>query len=147
MTEFRFRNDLFTNFLPQSCWKRKFTNNLKMFITICPCKIWNTWLIISTKSKLAAYFMLMWCGDTGSLSRCMPVRGEHVGAHGGLWAKLGKPATKMAHTYQIQIQYSAFSEITCDNSTKYWPTVLGILRKILICRKIVKKWRDFVCGL
>ena len=75
---------------------------------------------------MAAYFMLMWCGDTGSLSRCMPVRGEHVGAHGELWAKLGKPATKMAHTYQIQIQYSAFSEITYDNSTKYWPTVLGI---------------------
>ena len=68
--------------------------------------------------------MLMWYGDTGSLSRCMPVRGEHVGAHGGLWAKLGKPAAKMAHTYQIQ--YSAFFEITYDNSTKYWPTVLGI---------------------
>ena len=63
--------------------------------------------------------MLMCCGDTGSLSRCMTVRGEHVGAHGELGAKLGKPATKMALTYQIQIQYSAFSEITYDNSTKY----------------------------
>ena len=56
----------------------------------------------------------------------MPGRGEHVGAHGELWAKFGKPATKMALTYRLQIQYSAFSEITYDNSTKYWPTVLGI---------------------
>ena len=58
----------------------------------------------------------------------MPVRAEHVGAHGGRWAKLGKPASKMAHTYQIHVQYSAFSEKTYDNSTKYWPTVLGIFQ-------------------
>ena len=44
---------------------------------------------------------------------------EHVDAHGGRRAKLGKPASKMAHTYQIHVQYSAFSEITYDNSTKY----------------------------
>ena len=43
---------------------------------------------------------------------------EHVFAHGGRLAKLGGPASKMALTYQIHVQYSAFSEITYDNSNK-----------------------------
>ena len=51
----------------------------------------------------------------------MPVRGEHVDAHGGRRAKLGKPASKMTHTYQIHVQYSAFSEIT------YSPRARGVL--------------------
>ena len=48
----------------------------------------------------------------------MPVMAEHVFAHGGRLAKFGVPATKMAFTYQIHVQYSAFSEITYDNSNK-----------------------------
>ena len=48
----------------------------------------------------------------------MPVMAGHVFAHGGRSAKLGEPASKMALTYQIHVQYSAFSEITYDNSNK-----------------------------
>ena len=43
---------------------------------------------------------------------------EHVFAHSGRLAKLGEPASKMALTYQIHVQNSAFSEITYDNSNK-----------------------------
>ena len=48
----------------------------------------------------------------------MAVMAGHVFAHGGRSAKLGEPASKMALTYQIHVQYSAFSEITYDNSNK-----------------------------
>ena len=48
----------------------------------------------------------------------MPVMAGHVFAHGGRSANLGEPASKMALTYQIHVQYSAFSEITYDNSNK-----------------------------
>ena len=48
----------------------------------------------------------------------MPVMAGHVFAHGGRSAKLGEPASKLALTYQIHVQYSAFSEITYDNSNK-----------------------------
>ena len=48
----------------------------------------------------------------------MPVMAGHVFAHGGRSAKLGEPASKMVLTYQIHVQYSAFSEITYDNSNK-----------------------------
>ena len=47
---------------------------------------------------------------------------EHVFAHGGRLAKLGEPASKMALTYQIHVQYSAFSKITYDNSNKIFLT-------------------------
>ena len=40
----------------------------------------------------------------------MPVRAEHVGAHGGRSAKLDTPASKMAHTYQIHVPYSYFGK-------------------------------------
>ena len=62
--------------------------------------------------------MLMWCGDTGPLSKCMPVMAGHVFAHGGRSANQGEPASKMALTYQIHLKYSAFSEITYYNSNK-----------------------------
>ena len=42
----------------------------------------------------------------------------HMFAHGGRSAKLGEPVSKMALTYQIHVQYSAFSEIIYDNSNK-----------------------------
>ena len=48
----------------------------------------------------------------------MPVMAGHVFAHGGRSSKLGEPASKMALTYKIHVQYSAFSEITYDNSNK-----------------------------
>ena len=62
--------------------------------------------------------MLMWCCDTGPLSKCMPVMAGHVFAHGGRSANQGEPAYKMALTYQIHLQQSAFSEITYYNSDK-----------------------------
>ena len=68
--------------------------------------------------KMAAEFMLMWCGDTGPLSKCMPVMAGHVFAHGERSANQGEPASKMALTYQIHLQQSAFSEITYYNSNK-----------------------------
>ena len=48
----------------------------------------------------------------------MPVMAGHVFAHGGRSANLGEPASKMALTYRIHVQYSAFSEITYYNSNK-----------------------------
>ena len=48
----------------------------------------------------------------------MPVMAEHVFAHGGRSANQGEPASKMALTYQIHFQQSAFSEITYYNSNK-----------------------------
>ena len=60
--------------------------------------------------------MLMWWGDTGPLSRCMPGMAGRMFAHGGRVAKLGEPATNMALTHQIHLWQSAFSEITyCYN--------------------------------
>ena len=42
----------------------------------------------------------------------------HVFAHGGRSTNQGEPASKIALTYQIQLQYSSFSEITYYNSNK-----------------------------
>ena len=55
--------------------------------------------------------MLMWWGDMGPLSRCMPGMAGRVFAHGGPVAKLGEPAFNMALTYQIHTWQSAFPEI------------------------------------
>ena len=48
----------------------------------------------------------------------MPVMAGHVFAHGGRSANQGEPVSKMALTYQIHLQYSAFSEIAYYNSNK-----------------------------
>ena len=55
--------------------------------------------------------MLMWWGDMGPLSRCMPGMAGRVFAHGGPVAKSGEPASNMALTYQIHLWQSAFPEI------------------------------------
>ena len=68
--------------------------------------------------------MLMWWGDMGPLSRCMPVMAGRVFAHGRPVAKLGEPASNMALTYQIHWWQSASSEIKyCynDKMSTYGP--------------------------
>ena len=70
--------------------------------------------------------MLMWWGDTGSLSRCMSVMAGHVFTHGGRSAKQGEPASNMALTYQIhKLWQSAFSEITYCYNDKIFTYGLG----------------------